>query len=152
MLYGGFFFSGLTCSFQGTLPNFKVFKDFLKIYFGFWSAHSHSRVWFFVSVWNIARQAPLSKGVLQARILEWVVRPVFQWLSHSRWIVCYLNHQGNLKNPGGSGLLLLQSILPNQKSNWGLLHCIRFLGSLPPREALVSAKKCQLSFLSMWTH
>ena len=147
-----FFLPGLKCSFQGTLPNFKVFKDFVKIYFGFWSAYSHSHVWFFVSLWNIVHQAPLSMGVLQARILEWVVRPLFQWLSQSRWIVYYLNHQGSLKNTGVSGLLLLQSILPNQKSDWGLLHCIRFLSRLPTREALVSAKKCQLSFLIMWTH
>ena len=31
-----------------------------------------SRVQLFVTLWTIARQAPLSMGILQARILEWV--------------------------------------------------------------------------------
>ena len=32
-----------------------------------------SRVWLFVTLWTVARQVPLSVGILQARILEWVV-------------------------------------------------------------------------------
>ena len=32
-----------------------------------------SPVQFFAILWTIAHQAPLSKGILQARILEWVV-------------------------------------------------------------------------------
>ena len=35
-------------------------------------AYSLSQVRLFATAWTIARQAPLSKGVLQARILEWV--------------------------------------------------------------------------------
>ena len=31
-----------------------------------------SRVWLFAAQWTVARQAPLSMGILQARILEWV--------------------------------------------------------------------------------
>ena len=31
-----------------------------------------SYVWLFVTLWIVAHQAPLSMGVLQARILEWV--------------------------------------------------------------------------------
>ena len=31
-----------------------------------------SRTWFFVTLWTIAHQAPLSMGIRQARILEWV--------------------------------------------------------------------------------
>ena len=31
-----------------------------------------SHVQLFVTLWTIARQAPLSMGILQARILEWV--------------------------------------------------------------------------------
>ena len=34
-----------------------------------------SRVWLFVTPWTVARQAPLSMGILQARILEWVAMP-----------------------------------------------------------------------------
>ena len=38
-----------------------------------WVLSSFSRVWFFVTPWTVACQAPLSMGILQARILEWVV-------------------------------------------------------------------------------
>ena len=31
--------------------------------------------WLFATSWPIARQAPLSMGILQARILEWVAMP-----------------------------------------------------------------------------
>ena len=30
-----------------------------------------SHVWFFVTLWTVAHQGPLSMGILQARILEW---------------------------------------------------------------------------------
>ena len=31
-----------------------------------------SRFGFFLTLWTVARQAPLSMGILQARILEWI--------------------------------------------------------------------------------
>ena len=34
-----------------------------------------SRVQLFVTQWTVALQAPLSMGILQARILEWVAMP-----------------------------------------------------------------------------
>ena len=34
-----------------------------------------SHVWLFVTLWYVAHQAPLSMGILQARILEWVTIP-----------------------------------------------------------------------------
>ena len=34
-----------------------------------------SRVRLFEAPWTVARQAPLSMGILQARILEWVAMP-----------------------------------------------------------------------------
>ena len=41
--------------------------------------HTHaqllSRVQLFASPWTVARQAPLSMGILQARILDWVAMP-----------------------------------------------------------------------------
>ena len=39
------------------------------------SALSLSRVWIFVTPWSVAHEAPLSVGILQARILEWVAIP-----------------------------------------------------------------------------
>ena len=38
-------------------------------------AYSLSHVWLFATSWTIAHQAPLSMGILQARILEWVAMP-----------------------------------------------------------------------------
>ena len=35
-------------------------------------AESLSHVWLFANLWTVARQGPLSMGILQARILEWV--------------------------------------------------------------------------------
>ena len=34
-----------------------------------------SRVWLSATLWTVAHQAPLFKGILQARILEWVAMP-----------------------------------------------------------------------------
>ena len=34
-----------------------------------------SHVWLFAAPWTVARQAPLSVGILQARMLEWVAIP-----------------------------------------------------------------------------
>ena len=54
---------------------------------------SLSRVQLFVTPWTVACQAPLSMGILQARILEWVAISFFR------------------------------GIFPNQGLNPGLLHC-----------------------------
>ena len=64
-----------------------------------------SHVRFFVTPWTIACQAPLSMGILQARILKLFARPSsmvsFQaWesnpgLLHSRWNLYSLSHQGS---------------------------------------------------------
>jgi len=39
---------------------------------------SHSEVSDSATPWTIAHQAPLSMGILQARILEWVAMPFFR--------------------------------------------------------------------------
>ena len=41
-----------------------------------------SRVRLFVNTWTVARQAPLSMEILQARILEWVAMPSSRGSSH----------------------------------------------------------------------
>ena len=38
-------------------------------------AKSLSHVQLFATLWTVPRQAPLSMGILQARILEWVAMP-----------------------------------------------------------------------------
>ena len=66
---------------------------------------SHSVVSDSVTPWTVAHQAPLSMGILQARILEWVAThpspvdfPVQEsnWsLLHCRWILHQLSYQGS---------------------------------------------------------
>ena len=49
---------------------------------------SLSCVWLFVTPWTVAGQAPLSMGIPQARILEWVVIPFSRGSSWPRdWIL-----------------------------------------------------------------
>ena len=38
-------------------------------------SQSLSHIWLFVTPWTVARQAPLSRGILQTRTLEWVAMP-----------------------------------------------------------------------------
>ena len=45
---------------------------------------SLSRVWLFATPWTVACQAPLSMGIFQARILEWVAMPFSRGSSQSR--------------------------------------------------------------------
>ena len=45
---------------------------------------SLSHVQLFVTLWTVARQAPLSIGILQVRILEWVSMPSSRESSQSR--------------------------------------------------------------------
>ena len=67
-------------------------------------------------------------GILQARILEWVVCPFSRGSSQPRSPTLQVDSlpaelQGKPKNTGVGSLSLLQKIFPTQKSNWGLLHC-----------------------------
>ena len=67
-------------------------------------AKSLSPVWLFVPPWTVAHQAPLSMGILQARILEWVAypspgglpNPMNPGLLHWRRILYQLTYQGSL--------------------------------------------------------
>ena len=45
---------------------------------------SLSRVWLFVTPWTVALQVPLSMGILQARILEWIFMPFSRRYSQPR--------------------------------------------------------------------
>ena len=66
---------------------------------------------------TVTHQAPLSMGILQARILEWVaiLQGIFSTqgsnpsLPHCRWILYHLSHQGSsLQHCKKYNLLLLQ--------------------------------------------
>ena len=41
-------------------------------------------VWLFVTPWTVALQAPLSMGIFQARVQEWVAISFFRGSSQSR--------------------------------------------------------------------
>ena len=86
----------------------------------------------------VACQAPLSMGILQARILEWVAMPSSRASSQPRDLsnlgieprspvlqVDSLQSKppGKPKNTGVGNLSLLQVIFPTQGSNPGLPHC-----------------------------
>ena len=60
----------------------------------------------FATTWTVANQAPLSMGILQARILAWTVMPsqgnfptqgLNPGLLHCRWILYHLRHQESPK-------------------------------------------------------
>ena len=94
-----------------------------------------SRVWHFVTPWTVAHQAPLSMGILQARILEWVVMPSSSGSSQLRDRTQVAHIAGGFftiwatksKNTGVGNCFLLQGNFPTQELNWGLLHCRRIL-------------------------
>ena len=57
---------------------------------------THSCVQLFVTLWTVVCQAPLSMGILQARILEWVAMPSSRVSSQPR-------DQTSLKSPALAG-------------------------------------------------
>ena len=86
--------------------------------------------------WTIAHQAPLSMGILQARILEWGAMPYSGDLPNPGIKPRSPTLQedslpseppGKPRNTGVGSLPLLQGIFLTQESNWGLLHCRRIL-------------------------
>ena len=68
-----------------------------------WKWKSLRCIWLFATPWTITCRAPLSMGILQARILEWVaiLQRIFQTqglnpgLPHCRQILFCLSHQGS---------------------------------------------------------
>ena len=57
---------------------------------------SHSVVSDSAALWTVARQAPLSVGILQARILEWVAMPSSRGSSRPRAQTCLLHCRQSL--------------------------------------------------------
>ena len=93
---------------------------------------SLSRVRLFTTPRTIACQAPLSMGILQTRMLEWVAMPSSRESSNpgmesrspALQVVSLLSEPpGKPKKKGVSSLFLLPGIYLAQESNWSLLHC-----------------------------
>ena len=90
-----------------------------------------SNVRLFVTPWTVAFQAPLSMGILQARILEWVAMPSSRGSSQPRDRTQVSCTAGGFftteppqkpRNTGVGSLSLLHGIIPTKESNQGLLH------------------------------
>ena len=96
-------------------------------------AQSLSCVQLFATPWTTACQVPLSMGILQARILEWVVMPSSRrsFQPRDRTQISHIaggsslpsEPPGKPKNIGVGSLSLLQGIFLTQESNQGLPHC-----------------------------
>ena len=93
---------------------------------------------------SVARQAPLSMGILQARILEWVVLPSSRGSSWPRgWTQVFLITgrfftiwaTREAQEYWNGSLSLLQDIVPTQESNRSLLHCRWILYQLSHQES-----------------
>ena len=80
----------------------------------------------FATTCSVAHQAPLSMGILQARILAWIVMPSSQGnfptqglnpgLLHCRWILYHLRHQESPK--------ILQWVANHfSRGSWVMLIC-----------------------------
>ena len=83
------------------------------------------------------------RGILQARILEWVAFPFSRGSSQPRDRIQVsqlqvdslpAEPQGTPKRNGVGSLSLLQRIFLTQEPNWGLLHCRRILYQLSYQE------------------
>ena len=53
-----------------------------------WVLSRFSHVWLSATLWTVAHQAPLSMGILRAKILEWVAMPSFRGSSWPRDPTC----------------------------------------------------------------
>ena len=81
--------------------------------------------------WIVTYQAPLSMGILQARMLEWVAMAFssrsFQYRGCTQVFALQVDSllsesPGKPKNSGVGSLLLLQGNFLTQELNQGLLH------------------------------
>ena len=89
--------------------------------------------------WTVAHKVPLSMGILQTRIPEWVSMPSSRGSSQPRdrtQVSCIegrfftIEPPGKSKETGLGSLSLLQGIFPIQELNQGLRHCRQILYQL----------------------
>ena len=93
-------------------------------------AQALGRVRLSVTPWTVARQAPLSMGILQGRILKWVAMSSSRGFSQPRDRILFSlivgrfftsEPPGKPKNTVVSSLSVLQETFPTQESNQGHL-------------------------------
>ena len=106
-------------------------------------AHSCPTLW---DPMDSSRPGSSLHGILQARILEWVVMPSCRGssqprdqtqVSHIAGGFLLSEPPGKPKNTGVYCLSLLQGIFLTQELIWGLLHCMRILYQLSYQGSLV---------------
>ena len=116
---------------------------------GIYCVLSRSVVSYSVIPWTVARQAPLSMRIFQARILEWVAMSSSRGSSQPRDSAFQADSLPSEpprkpKDTGAGSLSLLRGIFPTQVSNRGLLHCRQILYQLSyqgsPRDTLKGTK------------
>ena len=88
-----------------------------------------SRVQLLLTQWTVAYQAPLSIGILQARILEWVVLPSSRGSSQPRYPALQADSLPS-KLPGKWRILECVAYSFSKGSNWHLLCCRQILYQL----------------------
>ena len=97
---------------------------------------SHSVISDSATPWTVAHQAPLSMGILQARILEWFALPSSRGSSQPRDWIQVSSIAGRFftvwatreaQEYWSGSLSFLQGIFLTQELNWHLLHCWRIL-------------------------
>ena len=110
---------------------------------------------------DCTHQAPLSMGILQAKLLEWVTMLSSRGSSLSRDRTQVSHTAGRFftiwatreaKNTGVGSLSFLQGIFLIQESNQGLVHCRRILTSWATREALNLPSLKHLIFILTWNY
>ena len=116
-----------------------------------------SCVQLFETPWTVACQAPLSMGILQARILEWVAMPSSKGSSQSEnpQILYHLSHQGSPRILEWAAYSFSRGC--SQPRKWTGVFCIagRFFTSWATREGLgwpVSINSDQFVSVPLWTH
>ena len=112
------------------LHYFVWFFRFIVVVFSSCVLNLFSHVWLFVPPWTLACQTPLSLGVLQARILEWVAMPSSRRSSQPRdqiRVSCTAGRFCTTESPGKP----LSHLTPALKIHGRLLVSFQSLPFLP---------------------
>ena len=108
--------------------------------------------------WPVARQAPLSMGILQARILEWVAMSSSRG-SYQPWDRTQVSHIAGgfftdwvTRKAQVGSLSLLQGIVLIQESNQGLLHFrwLLYPTELPGKSPFIRQVTLEQMVLFLW--
>ena len=118
---------------------------------------SHSVMSDSVTLWTVACQAPLSMGILQARILEWVAMPsskdlpnprIKPGLPHFKQVLYCLNHQGSPQILQWVAYTFSKGF--SWPRNWTRVFCIAggfFTAELPGKPTMWNCRRHAITFI-----